>query len=318
MQTPRKLSVCSDLLGPLCRLRYLDILAMLIDKRYKQENGWYTALAERPDENDELISCLNEMWALYEPYADSNFSSGFAHDPFARYWEMCLAIRLLNEGKQLLKKDELKKNAPNPDICVIEKTCKVWIEAVCPTEGDSEVHGVRPPKNRTMGAIPEQQAMLRISQGIATKIAAFSKYLEDGVIANTDIILIAVNTGHFGILTNDDEYPLAVRCVFPAGNEIISFDSKTGQQQGPISSVYENTIQKGEVDIPKPLFEDPANSSISGLIYSRTGLGTDPNNPRQLLHINNPYADNQLAENWIDWNKEMRASITNNGIQIER
>jgi hypothetical protein len=35
---------------------------------------------------------LEEMWAKYEDFADRDFRDGFARDPDARFWELCLSV----------------------------------------------------------------------------------------------------------------------------------------------------------------------------------------------------------------------------------
>ena len=188
---------------------------MPFTKVYDNQDPWYQAIQERPEDNADLLQHLNELWKVFSPYSDTNFESAFALDPFARYWEMSLAVRLLESGKALITSNQFKKNSPKPDICIAEDGIRIWIEAVCPTEGESETDGVRAPQNRTLGAVPVRQAMLRITQAITSKIEAFDGYIKHGLIEEKDIVLIAVNTGRYGYYTMDDDYPLIVKCIFP-------------------------------------------------------------------------------------------------------
>lgn len=49
---------------------------------------------------------LEELWTQYQPYADDNFASALSTDVHARFWEMYLAVVLLRQGKQLLRRSE--------------------------------------------------------------------------------------------------------------------------------------------------------------------------------------------------------------------
>src|SRR3954451_7428288 len=54
---------------------------------------------------------LEELWAQYEPYADSNFKTEFARQPDPRFWEMYLTVVLLEAGKRIVPREKLPRNS---------------------------------------------------------------------------------------------------------------------------------------------------------------------------------------------------------------
>jgi hypothetical protein len=57
----------------------------------------------------EIKTGLEALWVKYEPYADTNFLQAFSKGPDDRFWEMYLAVVLLDAGKRLRKRAEITK-----------------------------------------------------------------------------------------------------------------------------------------------------------------------------------------------------------------
>jgi DNA-binding CsgD family transcriptional regulator len=70
----------------------------------------------------EIKAGLEALWVKYEPYADTNFLQAFSEAPDDRFWEMYLAVRLLDAGKKLRKRADLTKASRDkgPDVCISE------------------------------------------------------------------------------------------------------------------------------------------------------------------------------------------------------
>jgi hypothetical protein len=110
------------------------------------------------------------MWATYAPYADPDFKEAFARDPAARFWEMHLGCKLMAGGKTLLPAVERKRDGGQPDICVLDEGCRIWIEAIAPEAGADGPDQVRGPKPINEGgglaAAPVRQVQLRASSAL--------------------------------------------------------------------------------------------------------------------------------------------------------
>jgi hypothetical protein len=60
----------------------------------------------------EIKTGLEALWVKYEPYADTNFLQAFSKGPDDRFWEMYLAVVLLDAGKRLRKRAEIASGQP--------------------------------------------------------------------------------------------------------------------------------------------------------------------------------------------------------------
>jgi len=173
-----------------------------------------SAIAER-----NIVKNLDAMWALFEPYADTDFRTEFARQPDTRFWEMYLACRLLSAGRTLLPAADRKRTGGQPDICILDGGRRIWIEAIAPSigqEGPDQVVGPKAIDGQVaVGAMPVRQAQLRISSALLAKSKKLDTYLRDGSIAEDDVRLIAVGACQFHIYALDEPTPTALSSVLP-------------------------------------------------------------------------------------------------------
>ena len=262
--------------------------------------------AELPIEQ-QLHAMLQEMWERYEPYADPDFRQGFARDVDGRFWEMYLGCTLLEAGRTLLPVVERQREGGQPDLCVLEDGGRIWIEAITPDEGaPGPDQIVRPvPLNQGGGlfAAPIRQAQLRTSGAFWTKAQRIARYLEQGVIAPEDTRIIAISASRFGVYVAEQPLPLIMTTLFPIGDAYITIDRETGDvvEEGFHPAPF---INRERNPIPRTAFLDERFADISGVIWSRVGLGNLSRQGRPLTYVHNPLAQVPLPINWGVWDRE--------------
>lgn len=262
--------------------------------------------AELPIEQ-QLHTMLQEMWERYEPYADPDFRHGFARDVDGRFWEMYLGCTLLEAGRTLLPVVEREREGGQPDLCVLENGRRIWIEAITPDEGAPGPDQIaRPvPLNEGGGlfAAPIRQAQLRTSGAFWTKAQRIARYLEQGVIVPEDTRIIAISASRFGVYVAEQPLPLIMTTLFPIGDAYITIDRETGNvvEEGFHPAPF---IDRERNPIPRTAFLDERFADISGVIWSRVGLGNLSRKTRPLTYVNNPLAQVPLATNWGVWDRE--------------
>lgn len=262
--------------------------------------------AESPFEQ-EIRAGLQEMWLRYEPYADSDFRHGFARDVDGRFWEMYLGCTLLEAGRTLLPVLERQRDGGQPDLCVLEDGYRIWIEAITPDEGTSGPDQiVRPvPINEGGGlvAAPIRQAQLRTSGAFWTKARKIGRYIEQGVIAPEDTRIIAISASRFGVYVAERPLPLIMTTLFPIGDAYVTIDRETGAvlEKGFQATPF---IQRERDPIPRTAFLDERFADISGVIWSRIGIGNLSRQVRPITYVHNPLARTPLPPNWGVWDRE--------------
>ncbi len=260
----------------------------------------------------EIRDAIDSMWAAYAPYADPDFKEAFARDPDARFWEMHLGCKLMASGKTLLAAEERKRDGGQPDICVLDEGRRIWIEAIAPEAGVCGQDQVRGPKPINEGgglaAAPVRQVQLRASSALLTKTRAIEKYLSQGTIGQEDVRLIAIGIGRFGSLVLDEPLPLAMSVVFPVGGQYITIDRETGAILEEGFHLSPEITRAGSA-IPRTAFLDPLFANVSGLVWSRTGIGHLGQRDRPLTLVHNPLAKQQMPQRWGVWDREFVTTL---------
>ncbi len=262
--------------------------------------------AESPIEQ-QLRAMLQEMWSRYEPYADSDFRHGFARDVDGRFWEMYLGCTLLEAGRILLPVAERQRDGGQPDLCVLEDGRRIWIEAITPDEGapgpDQILRPVPINEGGGLVAAPIRQAQLRTSSAFWTKAQKIGRYIEQGVIAPDDPRIIAISASRFGIYVAEQPLPLIMTTLFPIGDAYVTIDRETGDvlEEGLHAAPL---IQRERNPIPRTAFLDPRFAHISGVIWSRIGIGNLARQVRPITYVHNPLAETPLPPNWGVWDRE--------------
>jgi len=262
---------------------------------------------------------LEEMWAVFEPFADPDFLPAFSHDPDARFWEMFLGYSLLQNGRTLLPATERGNQEGLPDICLLDGDRRVWIEATAPGDGatgpDQVVRPVPINEGGGLAAAPERQVQLRVTSALYTKSAAFARYVERGTITPEDVKLIAIGAARFGAYASDDP-PSALKAVFPISNQFVRINRETGEvvEEGFLES---RTIERENGAIDRTAFLTGEYSHISGLVWSRVGIGNFNTRVRPISLIHNPMSEVPMPEGWNAWNREYVARRQGENWQVK-
>lgn len=220
---------------------------------------------------------------------------------------MYLGCTLLEAGRTLLPVVERKREGGQPDLCILEDGRRIWIEAITPDEGapgPSQI--VRPvPINEggELVAAPIRQAQLRTSGAFWTKAQKFNRYIAQGVIAPEDTRIIAISASRFGIYVTEQPLPLIMTTLFPIGDAYVTIDRDTGVvfEEGFHAAPF---IQRERNPIPRTAFLNERFADISGVVWSRIGIGNLSRQVRPITYVHNPLAHTPLPTNWGVWDRE--------------
>lgn len=276
--------------------------------------GYVNLRAGRGLAEQDIVHALETMWVRYEPYADQDFVQGFARDPEARFWEMFVGCAFLDQDKTLLRTLDRPPNGGRPDLCILDGQQRIWVEAMAPDRGlpgNDQVPEIVPiNEGGGVQARPVRQMQLRITSALRKKSEVLTRYLNQGVIEDNDICLLAIGAARFGIYAGDAGLPLALSAVFPIGDEFIRVDRDNLHviERGFHGSFE---IERTGPHIPRTAFLDDQFCHVSGLIWSRISIGNMNRIERPLTLIHNPVARNPMPQGWGVWDREFIA--TQNG-----
>jgi hypothetical protein len=270
---------------------------------------------------------LERLWQVYEPYADTNFRPCFAREPEPHFWEMYLTVQLLERGKNVRPRSDLRAAHRNtgPDIRIVEENRTVWIEAVTPDVGDPENPDRVPsltPLNEGGEAqySPRRQVELRITSSLLQKRDAFERYRQAGIVADQDICIVAVSLARFWAQSATMTWPQAVTAVYPIGNQRVTFDRATGEITDSDFTVSEDISRVNGSPIPRTCFLHDHFSGVSGLIWSRITIGNFSHRSPAFSFVHNHAArpELRLARCWFPWAEEYVVEESGDNIEVTR
>ncbi len=183
----------------------------------------------------------DELWRVYEPFADTHFKSEFS-DPnleklHARWFEMYLAVALTEKG--LLVRQ--KPNDIGPDILLEMEDRRIWIETTCSTRGDPQSPDYVP--KQQLGGLKEEvldRYLLRITNTLREKEKKFKECLDNDIVDEHDTLVIAININLTDAAYIYDIFDRALYCLGDPDIELNKFTRK-------INGVSHKTLNK----IPK-------------------------------------------------------------------
>src|SRR3990170_4283435 len=133
-------------------------MTALFESSVVSSNPEYVALRDHP-RNAALREIASQLWLSFAPYADPSFPQLFADQLHPRFWEMYLAVRLLEKGLKLIPKSASR----GPDIHAIFSGNDLWIEAVAPEEGEGPDAVPSLEEHESYEPYPEDKIILRFT-----------------------------------------------------------------------------------------------------------------------------------------------------------
>lgn len=259
----------------------------------------------------DLPHCLNfrdfveELWREYEPYADKHFRTEAQNQFLQRFWEMYVCVVFLRKGFIVKKVSD-----EGPEFLVIIDGQRVWIEAVAPNPGDGADY-VPEMKTGEAYKVPSDKIILRYTSVLLDKLLKYKQDCEKGIILETDLYVIALNSRNIPHAPYGGVLPYHVQAFLPFGDYTLSIDPDSS---GITDSFYQHqdSVDKlSGVSISKQPFLDHEYDGISAVIHSAVDCANRPSElgaDFDVLH--NPLAKHPLSTKSMPW---CRHRIYNNG-----
>lgn len=173
-----------------------------------------------------------DLFRFIDGLEDLHFEHELDRDPHARLWEMMLAKILRSEGY------EPTSATHGPDFVVEKDGKRVCIEAICPGPGDDGNPNSVPPiafSAPIAQEVPAAQIVLRIRSALEEKKRKYAEYLDKGVVSESDICIIAVNSSKID-RASGLRPPAIMRATHGLGNPYVIFDPSEGAVDEGIES----------------------------------------------------------------------------------
>ena len=240
---------------------------------------------------------LESIWELYEPYADSNFTNEFKKQFNQRAWELHLGSTLIYKGYALGS----HSNA-GPDINIPYKSRNVWVEAIAVEKGDTPDKVPDIVYGKAMD-VPEKEMLLRLTAGLREKYRKYLNYLKDGIVAQDDPFVIAVDRSPLEHM--DAQIPLILKCLFAIGHQVlyIKKDKPQPKTDGSTWSAREKVTKISGSVVEMLMFRDASYEGISAVIYCPWNILNSPRDSQKMgdnfVIVHNPFAKNPLPDKFF-------------------
>ncbi|MFK7884460.1 MAG: hypothetical protein AB8F26_09805, partial [Phycisphaerales bacterium] len=164
--------------------------------------------------------------------------------------------------------------------------------AVCEPEGKLN-------QGRTY-SVPVDKYQLRMTSAIHTKQVKLQEYMQQGIIGDDDVALIALNSTNIALIMADMDPPHIARCMLGLGTFAVDFSYETNEF-GRTYLTEATEIKRAAADpIPANGFDLDELKHVSAVVYSHGGLWNFRGDPRDhLVGLPNPNTSRPLDSNHL-------------------
>ena len=221
-----------------------------------------------------------EFWQEFAADADEIFLTEFPLRFHERWSEMYVAVSLRRIGL------EVTCPKPGPDIRIDGHDRGIWVEAVCATAGEPGLPDSVPERPIARASdkpvvtnVPHEKVVLRLRNSLEEKARKFEGYRKDGIVAEEDIQVVALNVQAVPYAGRDME-DFMLRALYGVGHHVVTVDRNTGDVVGRDREQILAITKVGTgATVGVQPFIDSSKPHITGILGSRTDACNLPNRP---------------------------------------
>jgi len=162
-----------------------------------------------------------QMWVRYSPLADTNFLSSIRVDFHPRFWEMYLAVALMDAGLEPIKASDA-----GPEFFVMNGGQRVWFEAIAPEAGNGQ-DAVQSWEVGVAGTVPIDAVVLRYTSAIRAKKVQYEESLKAGRISPEDSYVVSLNAANVPHAGFGSSPSYGSRSLYGVGDLTLLLDTST-------------------------------------------------------------------------------------------
>jgi hypothetical protein len=239
---------------------------------------------------------VEALWVRFHPLADIHFREDARNHFLQRFWEMYLAVTLLEHGFDLHRHGD-----EGPEFYASVGTCRIWFEAIAPGPGTGpdQVPQLVPGE---AGTVPTEKILLRFTNALDEKRRKHAAALTKGIVSPEDHYVLALNSRGIRHAPYGGVMPYFIQAFLPFGPLTYSIDVKTFEIKDSFYQYRPAVSKLNRSSVSTKAFLDDEASFCSAVIHS----GVDcANHPDQLggefSVLHNPQAHCPLDTSVFSW-----------------
>ena len=196
----------------------------LFTNSYDAPSPEYKYVLNAADERSQEVKAhCEDLWCDFSECADKQFLAEFPLHFHQRWFEMYLTVSLIRMGLPV----ECPK--PGPDILLRLNGVRIWVEAVCATEGlPGKPDSVPPTEYVKAQEVPIKQYVTRICNSLDEKQRKLREYEKKGIVNCGDHQVIAINSGEISGLFGKLDVCM-MRSLYGIGDMFVNFNKTSGK-----------------------------------------------------------------------------------------
>lgn len=234
------------------------------------------------------------LWQRYQGFADPHFRQDARAHFVERFWEMYVAVALLDRGLQVSP-----GSGTGPEFYFLSRNTKVWVEAVAPGPGTGSD---RVPEPELGGVVPTAKILLRFANALAEKRERYRSALTTAMISACDGYVLAINSRRIPHAPYGNTLPYFVQALLPFGDFTLMLNRESRKVEDAFYAPREAVAKTNQALVCMRRFLDPEFAFISAVLHSAVDC---VNRPAEMggdfAVLHNPGATQPIHPSVFDW-----------------
>jgi hypothetical protein len=239
---------------------------------------------------------VEELWGRFHLLADPHFREDARNHFLQRFWEMYLAVALLEHGFDLQRHGN-----EGPEFYASVGNRRIWFEAMAPDPGigPDQVPELVPGE---VGEVPTEKILLRFTNALDTKRGRYAAALAKGIVSPNDQYVLAINARGIPHAPYGSAMPYFIQAFLPFGPLAVTLDVKTGKVTDTFYQYRSEVSKLSGASVSTRAFLDEEASFCSAVLHSSVDCANHPDQfggDFSVLH--NPKAQRPLDAAVFKW-----------------
>jgi hypothetical protein len=213
---------------------------------------------------------VESLWARFNHLADAHFREDARNHFLQRFWEMYLAVTLLERGFKVQK-----HGGEGPEYYADSKKGRIWFEAIAPGPGigPDQVPQLVP---GVASRVPTEEILLRFTHALAEKRQRYAAAQRKQIISRDDSYVLAINSRGIRHAPYENTMPYYVQAFLPIGPLVFSIDKRSGEL---VDSHYQrrpHLLKKSGATVSTMSFLDDSATFCSAALHSGVDCANHP------------------------------------------
>lgn len=249
------------------------------------------------------------LWSRFEHLADHHFREDARNHFLERFWEMYLAVTLIEQGF-----DPQKHGGEGPEYYTDTNSGRIWFEAIAPGpgSGQDQVPQLTPGEAST---VPTEQILLRFTHALEEKRKNYTTALSKAIVSPEDSYILAINSRRIRHAPYGNSLPYFIQAFLPIGPLTFAFDKRSNEITDSFYQYRPHVLKMSGVSISTRSFLDDEAAFCSAVLHSGVDCANHPETlGGDFSILFNPKAARPLDPNAFKWCEQFAVK----GDELER